>query len=521
MQSARTEALRRRISQEHLLSRGLCAAYILLFSLVHILFFRNGFFDINRSKYYLLVYTALATAGLCGLCLCLERFWKRPDMRYEPARPSLAGAGAALMLLASIVSVCLSKKPLAALTGSDGRYAGGLFIGTCIALFGFGSWAGVSRRAVVIALSISGGLCALLGVLNFLHIDPLGFYVASLQEIYRNDFISTIGNINFFSAYMCLVMGLAAGSFVRTRKKAGWAWLLPFVLGVLGALVSRSESGMMGLAAIFAGMCVFKLRTMREAGRACILLAAVCFGAVLMGELTALRSGDHMELYEGIARAMMSRPWPMLGAGVLSLGAAAFFRTRRETPENARRLRMSCNILAALCGLAVAIVIGLMVYYTAVRPDIPLSGLAEYLRMDSHWGTFRGFIWKKTVSLYAGLEPLRKLFGIGPDSLKALLVDTCYDEMVQLTGILFDNAHNEYLQYLITIGAAGLAGYLLLIAGVVRNLWRQAGENPALFACALAIAAHLVQSVFNIAQPETTPAVFLLFALAARPPRRR
>jgi len=138
-----------------------------------------------------------------------------------------------------------------------------------------------------------------------------------------------------------------------------------------------------------------------------------------------------------------------------------------------------------------------------------------YLRMDKNWGTFRGFIWKKTVVLYGQLPFVHKLFGIGPDCLKPLLVNKCYDEMVQLTGILFDNAHNEYLQLLITTGAVGLLGYLTMIFGAMRSLARRMHDQPAMLACFLALCAHLVQSVFNIAQPETTPAVFLLLAVGA------
>jgi hypothetical protein len=93
--------------------------------------------------------------------------------------------------------------------------------------------------------------------------------------------------------------------------------------------------------------------------------------------------------------------------------------------------------------------------------------------------------------------------------------------MVTLTGILFDNAHNEFLQLLITTGAAGLLGYLLLVVGAMRSVWRGMRKNAAMYAVYLALCAHLAQSFFNIAQPETTPAVFLLLAVAAGTGRRK
>lgn len=514
-------SLRRRIGREHLLSRGLCEGYTVLFALVHILYFRNGFFDINRCKYYLLVYGALAAAGLCGVCLCIERFWKEPDMLYARRRPMSGPIGAVLLVLACIVSVCISNDPLAAITGSAGRYAGGLCIGAMCVLYACRLWAQGPVWPAAGALALSGGLCALLGVLNFLRFDPLNFYVPSLQEIYHNDFISTIGNINFFSAYMCLIMGLCAGWFLKAQKKTACLLLVPYALGVMGLLAARSESGFMGFAAIFLGMCIGKMRSMREAGRAFVLLGTFALSALLLAILVYHRGGETMELYAGIATSLLHAPWLLVGLAVFCAAAAAFFFTRRETPENARRLRILQNVLVCLAALVVAAVVALMVYFTAFDTASPLSGAAGYLRMDNHWGTFRGFIWKKTLVLYEKLPLVHKLFGIGPDSLKPLLVEHCYDEMVQLTGILFDNAHNEYLQLLITTGAVGLAGYLLMVAGAMCSLRRRMHENPVLFGCFLALCAHLVQSVCNIAQPETTPAVFLLLAIGAGTGRKK
>jgi len=516
-----SEDARRRLSESHLLSRGVCEIYTLLFALVHILFFRNGFFDINRSKYYLLVYSASAAAGLCGLFLCIERFMRRPDMRYTARRPMLAPIGACILSAAMLISSALSPDPLAALTGSGGRYAGALcFLAMC-ALFAMRMWAQGAAWPVTGALGLSGALCALLGVCNFLRFDPFHFYTESLKPIYHNDFISTIGNINFFSAYMCLLLGLFGGFFLKTRGRRAYLFLVPYALCAMGLLAARSESGMIGFAAIFIAICLAKMRTMKEAGRVCVLLGAFCLSALCMGALVQWRGGSHMELYAGIATTLMRSGTFMLIGALICLGLAAFFFTRRECPANERRLIAAQRALLFLAALSAAAVIALMVYFTAINPSAQLSGLASYLRMDDHWGTFRGFIWKKTLVLYNELPLLQKLFGVGPDSLKPLLVEKCYDEMVTLTGILFDNAHNEFLQLLITGGAVGLLGYLLMIAGAMIPLRRAMRSDPALFAVYLALCAHLAQSVFNIAQPETTPAVFLLLAVAAGARSRR
>lgn len=516
-----SEDLHRRINREHLLSRFLCTGYVLFFALIHILFFHNGFYDINRSKYYLLLYSSFPTAALCTLLLYLERCWKEPDQTYEPRRPMLAFFGLYILVLSIIVSVCINADPMSAITGKDGRYAGALFLGAVCILFSCSIWSGMKEHIPVIALIVSGSLCALLGILNFLCVDPLHFYVESLREIYRNDFISTIGNINFFCAYMCLILGLASGFFLKAKGRLAYIWLIPISLTIMGVLAARSESGLFGICAILLGICIYGASSMRESGRSFVLLAALFVNAFILGNLVYFRNGMHMTLYEGFARTMMLHPWHMIICSVLSLGVAIFLFTRKETRINLQRVRNVQRILVCLTALVVLIVVALMIYFTVIRPDVPLSGIASYLRMDHHWGTSRGYIWKKTVELYGDLPLHQKLFGIGPDCLKAFLVENCYDEMVNLTGILFDNAHNEYLQFLITTGAFGLIGYLLMIVAAMRNLWKSMQNNPALFACYLALCAHLLQAVFNIAQPETTPAVYLLLAIGAAAGRKK
>ena len=500
-------------------SAAFSLAACLLFSLVHILFFHNKFFDINRSKYHLFVWTMAAAASVAlGL-----RLWERP-WREERLRPRMAEIGMGALTVAALVSTCLAGDRLAAWTGSGGRCAGGWFYLSLSILFALGLRAsaaleeGRAARWIETALVASGSVCAALGVLNFLGYDPLGFYVQSLQTVYRNDFISTIGNINFFSAYLCLIAALAAGLFLRLESGRRWLFLAAFDLCWMGVLAARSESGMVGMAALGVAVVAVPCRSQRDAGRILLLPGSACLATFLLRRALILRRGYNMELYDSIARTLLRAPVAMIAGGLVLLGLAAALMLLPERPALVRGLRRAQKAAVVLAALAAIAAAGLIVYYTWIAPEAepPLAAL----RMDANWGTFRGFIWRKTAALWRELPPLRKIFGVGPDSLRPLLVEKCYDEMVSLTGILFDNAHNELLQLLITVGAAGLAGYLVLVGAALHSAWR-ARESAAGFALFVALCAHLAQSVFNIAQPETTPAVFLALALAAGLEARR
>lgn len=84
------------------------------------------------------------------------------------------------------------------------------------------------------------------------------------------------------------------------------------------------------------------------------------------------------------------------------------------------------------------------------------GGLAQYLTINDDWGTHRWYIWRIGMESYGKFPFKQKIFGAGPDTYGAVVMENHYDEMVMRYGEFFDSAHNEYLQYLVTVGLAGL-----------------------------------------------------------------
>ncbi len=55
------------------------------------------------------------------------------------------------------------------------------------------------------------------------------------------------------------------------------------------------------------------------------------------------------------------------------------------------------------------------------------------------------------------------MFGHGPDTFGVITVQNFWDDMLNTTSQKYENVHNEYLQYLVTIGAVGLTAYLAFL----------------------------------------------------------
>ena len=107
----------------------------------------------------------------------------------------------------------------------------------------------------------------------------------------------------------------------------------------------------------------------------------------------------------------------------------------------------------------------------------------------------------------------QKIFGAGPDTYGAVVMENHYDEMVMRYGEFFDSAHNEYLQYLVTVGLAGLVAYLALLVTSIRKMIHLSGKRPYVMAIAFAIICYAAQAAVNISVPSVTPVIPILLPM--------
>ena len=172
---------------------------------------------------------------------------------------------------------------------------------------------------------------------------------------------------------------------------------------------------------------------------------------------------------------------------------------------------MVCSVLV-IAGIVCAVI------FSSVKAD-------GIFRFDDSWGNYRGYVWSRLVSTYKEFPLVNKLFGYGNESVKSIMTAGYYDEMISKVGVVYDNAHNEYLQYLVTTGVLGAVTYVGLIVSAFVSMIRTAFSSSdydfcACIAVALGIASYAVQALFNLNQSLTTPYIFLLAAMAAGIGRR-
>ena len=262
-----------------------------------------------------------------------------------------------------------------------------------------------------------------------------------------------------------------------------------------------------------------KLHPQREARtRMCLALACLMAGLFLVGAATRLWPDATLSLKDHACARLAAHPL-LFAALSLLLAAAAYglLHTRREKPVfPAPRAFLLTLLACAIVALAAAA--ALFLFYTYVDTDTKLTGMLKLFRFRDKWGTNRGGVWVRCMKLFAQSDWRVKLFGFGPDLLKKPLADAYGAEIAAYCNLSFNNAHNEYIQYLLTHGALGLTAYLTFAVGACASLFRRARKSAAAAGLLAGALAYLLHAAVNVNQPITTPLLFLFLSASVSAP---
>ncbi|MBR3928041.1 MAG: O-antigen ligase family protein [Clostridia bacterium] len=493
------------------LSRLMGAVFAFFVMLLHPVIFDDLFFNINRFKHAVYCYSAYF--GLVSYMLL--SYLKRKSLTgkiYEPFSLSLADWGMLAFSVIAAVSCSMSSDPASAFTGDEGRKSGLLFILAMLCVHIIVSRApGAGKRAVQ-GLMISGFLVALLGTLNFFYIDPFGFYGPRLSKTSVPRFISTIGNIDFFAAFLCLYLPAVMVYCVKAKGLKSFLLFPAIATGAAAVVVSRADGAIIALLFSAFACMLFGVSSRLYLARALYSISAAMMGLFVVSMLIHAYPNGYMSLDESIQKYLVQYP-AITGASSLALLCASYALTRsRKTVIRKKTARFLRRLMWFVLICAAFVFICLFIYYSFINSDSPLPDALEILRFSDTWGTHRGGVWVRSMKLYSESDLRVKLVGFGPDLLKKPLADSYGKEIIAYCNLSFDNAHNELIQYLLTLGALGLCSYLLFVVGGMHTLYRKMKQCPYAAAAFAAAAIYLTHSVVTVNQPITTPLLFLLLS---------
>ena len=553
-----------------ILGEWIAAAYVICMGTIFTLYTHHGYYDVLAShlRFFRLLTLLLGIPGL--LIYLSSRFLLReknsaaeqtkkdgPDQANSLVtvvgkpypftgrtvfRKALCPTDLPLTILVLIylLSMLLSGYPYETFWGNRGRSMGVLMI-----LILFLSYLLVTRLLKPAlwqaALFIAGGAVVLgLGVTDFFKMNVLGFFDTEAARAEMSIFASTIGNINTYTSYTAMIMALSSAFFIT--EKNPWLSLLWFAAAILGNIATIfgiSDNAVLSFAGFYLFALLVLVKARRELSRFALMLVTSFLCIAFAGYLVTVpnlniiaRPGDSILLTIGSSRGLMK---VFLGSSIAFLLLVLFYESRgqkaeTEASDSGAEKKRKISVLSGadlpvgrllqrffrISALAL-ILITVFLFVLAnhgVCPELWTGVLHNFILSDD-WGTGRGMVWHLGMQYYLhDMTLLQKIFGYGPDTCYLLMMDHFLGRMQAAGYGMFDSAHNEYLNLLLTVGITGMLSYLWLLFTGIREMVRSRSRMALVLAAA--VVTYAAQAFVNIAVPIVYPVFFVLFSMGVR-----
>ena len=460
------------------------AVYLGIVTLILVpLCIKGSYFGLIELKARAFLYAAVPAVLLAAVLAAAGIFFDG-DRRKNSVRKS-----AILLLIISLWSLFssfMSISPELSLTGSRGWKVGSIMtvvlILTTIIVSGnlqFHSYMLLPIMAVNIFINA-------LAVIQSAGINVFGLQNGLIKEQYYV-YMTTIGNSNSYSGYLCLLLPLFWGAFLSCKERATeLLYGLFAAVGFMGLIMAESDSSYAGIGICLLFMLLFVFGSDDHAEqylkRSSVLLV-LYGGCLLFVRYFPMFEAKRAE-FAGLSWKMLCSPVPeiLISCGILLYLLAG--RLIQSKKERCLLIALEALIIVTICGFAVNLV----------------------MNFNDGWGNGRGEIWRISWEYFCKLPLRYKITGIGPE-----MVFQAFIAHLAETGSNVVTAHSDIMQVLLTQGIVGLAlyfafwGYLTALF-FRKKLWK---SNTAVFFFPLA--AYWGQSLFCTVYP-ITAAVFSFMA---------
>lgn len=477
---------------------------------VYPLIYDDQYFNITITKYHFFLYSAGVYLALALIGYVVEAnmrsYYKFQALLMEDGgkkkyqRPEFY---AIIFLMANVFAWIAADNKKDAFYGTQGRYMGLCMYLILILVFVVLAQRFRPQMLVFLFFAAANAFAYAVAIGQHMEHDFLHLRYRIAEKQYTK-FISTFGNINMYASYLSISIPvlLAVFTFCRNWVYRVLSGLLLIVAGC-NILIANSDSVFLG---IFAGAVVLAILSFMQGRlRQCTFGVFLLFiGNLVLGFINKYGHTRYDKKRGGLAIALNRLDIAFLLCGIALLVFAIVwlcnwkFGSRIATWNKKKIVLIACGVCVAL-GMAAIIV-------------LVVSG-SSLLTFNDKWGSYRGYIWRKIVEVYGDAPFVNKLFGYGNESVRVTLREACYNEMVQVTGKVYDNAHNELLQYLFTTGIVGLLSYLAFVGSGIVYMFKHAEEDAWICVCLAATVGYFAQSIINLNQPITTPFFFVFMAM--------
>ena len=492
----------------------LTGIYITFLFILFPLAIHHGYTDILTVKTN--IFYILTGSYLFLMCIYFLTKESHTEKKFWDSR-SVSDFFALGFLVTAVISWLCNGNKKEQFFGTYGRNMGLLAVICCVLLYLTVRATLQFKQYVINGILAAGMVVCSLAVINHLGFDPLSAYVGFEAD---TKFLSTLGNRNTLAAYIALLLPFGMTLFMVSKQwKSKIYYGIFCFIGFLGMTAADSDSAYLVTGVTF--LVLLLLAKKAEEGFYLITLVAIYSVAELLFVLLRKIRGKESCLYlhGGLPEMLLDvriNLALLVITLILLLTGYILWKQKKDTKVFWKWFRIVIlSVTAVLAAGLVIFMIYVNVAWTKHEAKEQLGVLYSYLYFSNAWGTKRLRIWRAALEIYMRMSIPKKLIGVG--SAGFYFASQTYlsaEELAVFTkqGQLID-AHNEYLQYLVTYGIAGAILFIGFLFTTVRYLFKVGKEKPYVLAFAMSGVGFLVQAVVNNAHIYIDPLAVVLLAM--------
>lgn len=342
------------------------------------LIFTDGYYNITETKsiFFYIVSVAFILLFLIKY-LVVNRKIQRHENKSIIKRLNLCDCAMLLFCFSVLLSSLLSKYQSDVWFGSNSRYQGAVTVFLYVCVYFIASRYYKKSQVFLLCTVIAVSVVSFIGMLNCFDIDFLGIY-GNIPPGYKASYISTIGNINFYSSYLCITFPLIFCGFSCTQNALSRIIYTSALIIVSFCMpVSGSESFVVGLIfsiLIFTFFLLYDSIKLKKFMIAVIISILSAQGFMLIYRLSPQKNVKPPELLN-----LLLNPYITVGLCII-IGIVALLLHLK--PESLKVLKILYYVVFILFVAAIPVL------FILGNKGL-LGSFNKYFVINDTWGTYR------------------------------------------------------------------------------------------------------------------------------------
>ncbi|MCR5665456.1 MAG: O-antigen ligase family protein [Eubacterium sp.] len=421
-----------------------------------------------------------------------------------------------ILIAALTISWIVSPEKGAAFWGTYCRYVGYAMLVLMVLSFFVVRELAYLRKYAFYVIGAAGAFVFIIAIFNHLGFNPLG--LCETFDHRKSSFISTLGNRNTMAAYVSLMVAIAIPLFLQVKEKRDRLLLGVYLfLGYMAMAAANSDSVYLALGAVLAITLFRSLKGYSKLLRWAyngILLSL----AWLLDQFLRKMRGTAAWKKDGVLKFIFNHDVMVVVLIAMVLLVLLCVVMKMKNKETIARW-IPFVVAGVIIGIVVFYIVSLVVMariWNPVEAKYHLGIFKKFLYFRDSWGTNRGRIWRACINTFGNMPILHKIFGMGSGmSYQAFQMYDGTNASDYFSATLVD-AHNEFLQYLITTGIVGVVSYFGFLIMILKNfITRTVKGNRTAFVGICFMGAFLAQGAVNNTHIYIEPLAFLVLAFIA------